>query len=266
MKSRATWCAASLLLATMALPASAQPLTIFGSALPVHAVVADPNAVSLGVKFFATVPGTISAVRFYRGHKNANGYTVSLYTAGGSVLASKRVTKDTCAVPCWESVALTSPISINPNTTYVAAYYTSNGEYAGDDNALTDGAGSSPLYAQATGGSLGGNGVYSYSTGFPSQVYENSNYWVDVSFTPSNPTLMLSFNPPAPTVPSSAANGTVVATIVASWSNGSPFTGTLGFAAPYGNDGGLFSISGSNLVVAAPLSVGTANVTIEATQ
>lgn len=46
------------------------------------------------------------------------------------------------------------------------------------------------------------------------------------------------------------------------------FSGTLGFAAPFNNDGGLFTISGSNLIVATspPTGNSSQNVTISATQ
>jgi hypothetical protein len=66
--------------------------------------------------------------------------------------------------------------------------------------------------------------------------------------------------------------GSVVATISATWSDGSPFTGTLSFAQPYSNDQGIFAISGKNLIV-NPSGPGLSadantvqNVTIVATQ
>ena len=63
-----------------------------------------------------------------------------------------------------------------------------------------------------------------------------------------------------------------MATIIASWSNGQPFTGTLGFGPPYSNDGGVFAISGDSLIInpsgpGAGSAGGTpAYVTIVATQ
>jgi hypothetical protein len=243
------------------------PVTIFGNAAPVHASVNDPNAVTLGVKFFANVTGTISGIRFYRGHKNAAGYTVRLYNVAGTMLASAKVKADTCAVPCWESASFPA-ISLSANTTYIAAYYTSNGDYAGDNEGLVNGAGATPLFAQAASAAPTGNGVYTYSNGFPHLTYEDTNYWVDVQFTPNNPTLMLSEQPAAPSVPASSPIGTVVTTLTAIWSNGAPFTGTYGFAAPYSNDGGLFALSGNQVVVNASLPAGmsTQNITVEATQ
>ena len=63
------------------------------------------------------------------------------------------------------------------------------------------------------------------------------------------PYLTLSFNPASPSIASNASAGTVVATIIASWSNGSQFTGKLSFGAPNSNDKATFAISGNQLIV-----------------
>jgi hypothetical protein len=95
-----------------------------------------------------------------------------------------------------------------------------------------------------------------------------------VLFTPTAPTpyLTLSFLPANPSIASNAPMGSVVATTTPSWSDGSPFRGTLSFAQPYSNDQGVFAISGSDLIV-NPSGPGLAaaaktaqNVTIVATQ
>jgi len=54
-------------------------------------------------------------------------------------------------------------------------------------------------------------------------------------------------------------------------SDGSPFAGSLGFGSPYYNDGNIFAISGSNLIVnpggpGIPGGTSTENVTVTATQ
>jgi hypothetical protein len=43
--------------------------------------------------------------------------------------------------------------------------------------------------------------------------------------------------------------GTIVATVTAAWSDGSTFTGTLGFVGPYYDDGGTFALSGNKVIV-----------------
>jgi hypothetical protein len=66
--------------------------------------------------------------------------------------------------------------------------------------------------------------------------------------------------------------GSVVATITPSWSDGSPFNGTLSFAPPYSNAQGIFAISGNNLIInpsgpgVSSAADATLNVTIVATQ
>src|SRR5690349_14540475 len=112
--------------------AAQSPVTIFGNATPQNPVIAD-SALTLGIKFYSIQAGTIAGIRFYRGHRNAYGYTVKLFSASGTLLASAKTSTDTCAVPCWEQVNFSAPISIAANTTYVAAYYTSNGGYADDE-------------------------------------------------------------------------------------------------------------------------------------
>jgi hypothetical protein len=57
------------------------------------------------------------------------------------------------------------------------------------------------------------------------------------------PTLTLTFNPQMPSVQDTVPHGTVIATVTAAWSDGSPFTGTLMFGSPYADDGGTFALS-----------------------
>ena len=62
---------------------------------------------------------------------------------------------------------------------HVASYLAPNGHYADDQNYFTSQYNSGSLHVPANGG------VYAYcGTGsFPTQVWNASNYWVDVVFT-----------------------------------------------------------------------------------
>jgi hypothetical protein len=250
--------------------ASAQTISIFGNAVPVDPTGAGANE-TLGVKFWSSQAGTVSGIRFYRAAASSTGYVASLYSAGGSLLGSAKLTSDSCSVPCWEVANFASPISIAANTTYVAAYYARKGQGAGDPGMLTNGVMNGPLTAPASS-AVGGNGVYNSKNSFPKSSHSASNYYVDVMFVPTGTVLALSFNPSNPSIPANAALGSMVATITANWSDGSPFTGTLSFAQPYSNDNGMFTISGNNLIV-NPSGPGLSadantfqNVTIVATQ
>ena len=82
------------------------------------------------------------------------------------------------------------------------------------------------------------------------------------SVTPP-PTLSLVVAPTAPTIPSSTALGSTVATLRGVWSDGSPFTGSYTFVSP-NFDADTYSISGSNLIVAANgPGVGSAGGSVE---
>jgi len=248
----------------------AQTISIFGNAVP-NNPVDDGNAVTLGLKFWSSQSGTISAICFYRAVTNPNGYVAKLYSAGGSLLGSAKLPKEDGPVPGWQVAYFASPIPINANTTYIAAYYSSIGRGAWDAYGLNNGKTNGPLTAPANS-AIGGNGVYDYGNTFPRGNYEASNYYVDVLFTPMGRSLVLSFNPPNPSVSTTAPLGSVVAMISPTWSDGSPFTGTLSFAQPYSNDNGIFAISGNNLIV-NPSGPGLSadgntvqNVTVVATQ
>jgi hypothetical protein len=65
----------------------------------------------------------------------------------------------------------------------------------------------------------------------------------------------LTISPPSPVISASAPLGTYVATVTAAWSDGSPFTGTIQFTAPYYDDGGTFALSGHQLII-SPLGLG----------
>jgi Domain of unknown function (DUF4082) len=232
-------------------PSLAQsPVNIFGTKVPSNAVEADYSAVTLGVKFWSSQAGAISAVRFYRGAASPSGYVARLYSAGGKLLGSVALAKESGPIPGWQTAVFAAPISIAANTTYVAAYYTPNGKYADGYYGFNNGVTNGPLNVPASS-TVGGNGVYNYGLAFPSSTWEASNYYVDVLFTPVGqaPVLSLSFEPPSPSIPSTTPRGTTVATILATWSNGQPFTGTLAFGPPDSNNNGVFAISGDSLIV-----------------
>jgi len=225
---------------------SAQTISIFGDAVP-NNPIDDGNAVTLGVKFWSSQSGMISAIRFYRAVRNPYGYVAKLYTAGGTLLGSVKLATEDGPVPGWQVANFASPIPIQANTTYVAAYYCPIGQGAWDAYGLANGVTNGPLTARNS--AVGGNGVYHYNNSVPNQNYQASNYYVDVLFTPTGRSLVLNFNPTNPSISAAAPLGSVVATINPTWSDGSPFTGTLAFAQPYSNDNGIFAISGHNLIV-----------------
>ena len=157
-----------------------------GGATPAVADSKDGGAVELGVKFRSSASGRVHGVRFYKGG-TANGgvHRGSLWSGDGTLLATAVFSSETQSG--WQTVLFDTPVSINPNATYVASYLAPQGRYSVtggyfNGNAVTNG----PLTALANGFD-GGNGLYRYGAtgGFPTGTYNGGNYWVDILFTQS---------------------------------------------------------------------------------
>jgi hypothetical protein len=155
------------------------PCSIWNNAAPSGAVdAADTNAVNLGVQFQASSSGHIVGVRFYKETDNTGAHIGSLWTASGTLLATGTFTNETASG--WQELDFPSPVAITAGTTYVASYSTTTGHYADTSGGLASAVTNGPLTA------LAGGGVYAYGSGniFPSNTFNNSNYWVDVVYTP----------------------------------------------------------------------------------
>lgn len=158
------------------------PATIFQDSVPSLPVSSDQQGVELGVKFRTRGAVAVTAIRFYKFPENNGVHTGHLWSPSGQLLASVTFPNETESG--WQTATLPSPIYPTPGSTLIASYYAPNGRYAvgrRTDDDLTNGAGGSdsPVYALADGVE-GGNGVYQYGGGFPSNTYFSSNYYVDV--------------------------------------------------------------------------------------
>ncbi|WP_343715859.1 DUF4082 domain-containing protein [Inquilinus sp.] len=155
--------------------------TLFSaSSTPANTNVNDPSPVELGMKFQSDVAGTISAIQFYKGTGDTGPHTVDLWSSSGTLLASAVSAGETASG--WQTVNLSQPVSIAANTTYIAAYH-SNGHYAATGDFFGSGVINGHLSALSDA-SGGGNGVYAYSASdaFPTNSFNKTNYWVDVTF------------------------------------------------------------------------------------
>jgi hypothetical protein len=160
------------------------PSTIFGARAPVTAAVSDTEAMELGVRFTPQTDGYITGIRFYKGTGNTGTHTGTLWSNGGSQLATATFSGETATG--WQKVTFANSVLVHANTTYVASYYAPNGHYAGDQGVFTaSNFVSYPLTALRSNSEYG-NGVYKEGAGFPAGSYKDSNYFVDVMFTPSS--------------------------------------------------------------------------------
>jgi large repetitive protein len=163
------------------------PCSLWSNATtPAVTSASDAQAVELGVKFRATVNGSITGLRFYKGSGNTGTHVGNLWTSSGTLLASATYTNETASG--WQQVSLSAPVAISANTTYVASYHTTTGHYALDAAYFASAGVNNPPLRALANGEDGGNGVYIYGTGgFPTQTFNASNYWVDVVFNTSAP-------------------------------------------------------------------------------
>jgi hypothetical protein len=158
--------------------------TIFDLGVPSTVDAGDPASVELGVKFQSDVAGSILGVRFYKAPGNTATHTGSLWTAGGQRLAQATFSSETASG--WQTVTFASPVQITAGTSYIASYFAPNGHYSVTSSQFsTTGVSNAPLRALAN--PVTPNGVYAYgpASGFPSNSFNSTNYWVDVVFAPS---------------------------------------------------------------------------------
>jgi hypothetical protein len=140
------------------------------------------GAVELGVQFTSDVPGNVTAIRFYKSAANTGTHTGSLWSSTGALIASVTFTNETASG--WQQMSFSSPVSIQANTTYIASYHTNVSHFAADQHYFTVAVNNPPLHALAVS-----NGVYVYGSGgiFPTGNYNETNYGVDIVFTPEVP-------------------------------------------------------------------------------
>ena len=141
----------------------------------------EGGGIEVGLKFRSDVPGYVDGIRFYKTPGDSGTHTAQLYSSGGNLLASTAFSNETDSG--WQSVLFDSAIPIDADSTYIAAYFSSLGNYIltayGLKTAVTNG----PLTALADS-TDGFNGIFIYTSmpALPDRGYLSSNYWVDIIF------------------------------------------------------------------------------------
>ncbi|MET0929897.1 MAG: DUF4082 domain-containing protein [Aeromicrobium sp.] len=162
---------------TTARPAPAPgvcPCSIFSDeTVPTLLEDSDPTPVTIGVRFASNTPGTITAVKFYKGPNNTGSHTGTLWTAAGTKLAEGTFTGESSAG--WQTLTFSQPVSIAKDTEYIASYRAPGGRYSVTPGGLGADVAGSPLRTPANGGS------YTFGTGFP-DARSSASYLVDVVF------------------------------------------------------------------------------------
>jgi hypothetical protein len=176
--------------------------SLFGNRVPATPAADDNGPVTLGVRFTAQADGYVTGVRFYKGAGNTGTHTGTLWTASGTPLATGTFANETATG--WQTLTFTAPVAVSGGSTYLASYFAPTGHYAADPFffSYTDYV-AQPLVAPRTGG----NGTYAGGDNFPTQSYQATNYYVDVSFVDlvNAPPTAVTVNPAANTAGVAAA-------------------------------------------------------------
>ncbi len=157
------------------------PCTIFApNAAPAQPDASDNRPVEVGVKFRADEDGYITGIRFYKGASNTGAHVGHLWSRTGKKRAEATFTSESASG--WQQVMFQQPVWVAQGRTYVASYHSPTGGHALDEPYFGVGVDRPPLHALANGID-GGNGVYRFgASGYPTQSFNASNYWVDVVF------------------------------------------------------------------------------------
>jgi hypothetical protein len=187
------------------------------STIPRTITSSTSSGIELGVKFKSSNSGYVTAIRFYKGAQNTGTNIGSLWTAGGSLLASVTFTNETASG--WQTANLTQPVNIAANVVYVVSYFAPNGHYSYNNGYFNyrRSYSNGPLTALASNNADGPNGVYinSSTPAFPTKGMGNANFWVDLVFTTK--LVAAPVAPAPPTTVTAAQNGS---SIVVSWNAG----------------------------------------------
>ena len=105
------------------------PCSIWGTNVTPEEIDSDDSTpVNVGVKFQASIPGTVTGIRFYKASANTGTHIGELWTATGQLLASATFTNETGSG--WQEVDFSQPVAIDANTIYIASYFAPNGHYS----------------------------------------------------------------------------------------------------------------------------------------
>src|SRR5215510_810108 len=178
---------AKVTITVFATPLTQCPCSLWGNGVtPTITTYPDAAPVEPGMKFQADVDGWVTRLRFYKGATNTGSHIGRLWAGDGTLLATATYGIETAEG--WQEAALAAPVAIKANTTYLVSYHTNVGFYAVDTGYFSTTGVSNPPLRALSSRAVGGNGVFQYGAGgFPMNIYNGNNFWVDVVFTATLP-------------------------------------------------------------------------------
>ena len=172
---RFTWLSLVVLL-SLATVAQAADQSVFTTQTPVSPDTSDGGtSYELGMKFQSTTDGYLKAIRYYKAPSDSGTHQGRIWSSAGALLASVNFTNETTSG--WQEQALDTPLSIQANTQYVVSVNI-NSHYAFARGGLATSIVNGDLSSVADGN----NGVFGSPGAFPTNSWNNSNYFRDIVF------------------------------------------------------------------------------------
>lgn len=156
------------------------PYSIFGQQVPDAPDSQDGGAYELGLKVTPSVGGFITGARFYKSAANTGTHTGSLWNATGQRLATATFTSETASG--WQQVLFSQPVEVTAGQQYVVSYTAPGGRYASENYQWASSGLTDPPLTVAGGFGSPQAGVYGVAGSFPTNSYQNGNYFVDALF------------------------------------------------------------------------------------
>ncbi len=159
--------------------------SVFTSQTPSGGVIPD-MPVTLGMRFQATVAGSINGARFYKLPGMAGPHIGILYDNTGVAIRTVTFTGETASG--WQTQNFAIPFTAAAGTTYVIAVYFPDGNYLADHFFFASAGVTNGVLTALQDGTPDPNGVYTYggAPAFPTSTFESNNYWVDINFSGSD--------------------------------------------------------------------------------
>jgi hypothetical protein len=152
------------------------PETLFTTETPGNDDKSDNGAnYELGMKFQSGIAGWIAGIRYWRSPSDAGSHIGNIWSASGTLLTSVTFRNETASG--WQQQRLTTPLHIDANTTDVVTV-NGNGYYPQTIGGLTTAVSNGDLSSVPDGN----NGVYGPPGQFPTNTWNSSNYFRDVTF------------------------------------------------------------------------------------
>jgi hypothetical protein len=135
----------------------------------------DPLPVEVGLRFRPDRDGWVTGLFLFRQPGNTGPDVAHLWTADGTLLATKT------GAALATTITFDSPVAVDAGVEYVISYFTPTGHYASSIDYFAGAIVQAPF--EAVYDEVGTAGVYRYDGGFPDQTWNASNYWLGPTFT-----------------------------------------------------------------------------------